>query len=1162
MKSKIMFFCFAIAASLAISAQTLIVEENFDYPVGADLTAHGWVVAGNADSDPLLVGQGSLTYPGYLPNTGNHAIVQPIGQAIRLPFGQPVFESGAAGTLYAAFVMNVSEVIGTTFSQISNPITFDNAAAEPHIQLGLKASGNGFAIGIGGFASIDDSSPWHGQTLNFGEKYLVVLKYEKTDGAKNDEISLYLNPAPDQAEPTPTLTKVENTTEASDLTGFSLRQGTSFYARSGFTIDGIRIATTWEAAVNAEGGGSEEPEPGTLPIPYSDNFDSYEGAVSRSGPLAPAKIIMDGWVAEDANSDNEKWFLSAKNVVPTYEPLSAENTLMCSWLEATFNDYLFTPFFNFEADQDYTLTFYRRQGEYELVADGTLAPATLTVDLFSEQSSTTALSLGQTFTFAESSWVKTEVKFRPTAAGTYCIGFKLHSTATSPSVGIDDMSLVAGDAPTEPSIETINYSPANGATEVKLGTTVYVDFSDKITLADPRPSPTINDVPCTLTLLPYGGTIRLRVNLPTTTPEEFYEYGKTYTVVIPAGTIIEYDKPITWSFTTVPVLTPESYSPEDGATDVAIDAEVSVTFNRYIESAPMGAPSIRIVKKSNGAAVSGVGYTLIKPVDPPTRTMVIRHANFEYNTEYEVSIPAGVLADSHNTGGFSWSFTTGAPEPPLAVTEYLPANGDTEAQQGELVIVTFNRNITLADPLPSDATINGVSYPVRVISSDFDGKIRNKLRVAAPDELFVRGQTYTVVIPAGVVVGYDEVITWSFTVEPTLAVVTCSPADGAVGVAIDAEVSVLFNKHVRNVGMTPKNIRINKVGGGALSGVSYDYIYPADPPQNTVVIRHPDFEYNTEYMVTIPAQTFDQLDNTGFKWSFTTIAEDVVTPPAVVGYAPADGATEVRKGEIVTVAFDREITLTDPQPADVTVNGESYPVSIMGDKKRVRILVPDDLFEPGETYIVVIPAGIVVGYDQEITWSFTAEPMLDVLTYSPADGAVDVAVDAPLFVVFNKHVVNVGMTPKEILITKTADGSILSGVSYDYATPLSPRDTIVIRHPDFEHGVEYQVTIPAQTFDVLDETGFGWSFTTEGSSSSVRNTSIVSRVYPTLSDGKVYVHSAPRSTVSVTDISGRTLAQHLSSGDLLELDLNYADGVYLIIINDGRVMAHKVILRK
>ncbi|MDR0370334.1 MAG: Ig-like domain-containing protein, partial [Prevotellaceae bacterium] len=519
------------------------VEENFDYPVGDALTAHGWTQSDEGDN-PILVGNGSLTFPGYLPNSGNHAIMQTIGEDVRLSLGGTAFPNQASGSLYAAFVINVSEIHkGMRGVSESYPIYFSSSTLtdEHFSKFCLKSSGEGFTVGIEPSAYATLSSPWYDQTLNFGENYLIVIKYEKIDGEHNDAMSLYVNPVPGQAEPeTPTLTKVEDNeyeNEATDLIGFCLRQAAmgNMEASSSFTIDGIRIATTWEEAVKAAET-IPEPEPTVLPLPYVDNFDGHEGAATSS---SDTRIIMDGWVVEDLNPDiaePESWFL-AERVSSMYRAHSEPNSLVCSWSGATYNDYLFTPFFNFEAGKNYTLTFYRRQ------SPANMSPTTLTVDLFSAQSSASvAQSLNAEFTFPDNQWIKTEVVITPDVTGNYCIGFKVESAGFAGIVGIDDMSLREGN----PQVALVAVLPADEAIDVYVNTQVSAQFDHPITITDASKITIANATGVTASVDAENPN---QLNIA----HDSFEFGATYTVTIDKEAIADFagEEAITWSFTTV-----------------------------------------------------------------------------------------------------------------------------------------------------------------------------------------------------------------------------------------------------------------------------------------------------------------------------------------------------------------------------------------------------------------------------------------------------------------------------------------------------------------------------------------------------------------------------------------------------------------------------------
>ncbi len=55
-------------------AQSLLFEENFDYPVGTSLTSQGWIAHSGAGSNPLQVTSPGLTYANYPPSGIGNAV--------------------------------------------------------------------------------------------------------------------------------------------------------------------------------------------------------------------------------------------------------------------------------------------------------------------------------------------------------------------------------------------------------------------------------------------------------------------------------------------------------------------------------------------------------------------------------------------------------------------------------------------------------------------------------------------------------------------------------------------------------------------------------------------------------------------------------------------------------------------------------------------------------------------------------------------------------------------------------------------------------------------------------------------------------------------------------------------------------------------------------
>lgn len=180
---------------------------------------------------------------------------------------------------------------------------------------------------------------------NYGTTYLVVVKYTIVEGATNDEVRLYVNPAIN-AEPA-TADALYNGTSGSDVNvargilGLELCQSqASTKNASVLTIDALRIATTWSELFTQTGG--EDPDPELVPaitvdtrsIEFEETFfvggeaasktinvkaenltaDIIVTATSQNITIVPATIAK-----EDAMSNN------GVDVIVTFTPNVVEN---------------------------------------------------------------------------------------------------------------------------------------------------------------------------------------------------------------------------------------------------------------------------------------------------------------------------------------------------------------------------------------------------------------------------------------------------------------------------------------------------------------------------------------------------------------------------------------------------------------------------------------------------------------------------------------------------------------------------------------------------------------------------------------------------------------------------------------------------------------------
>jgi hypothetical protein len=246
---------FAVAGTESGNAEAdLLITENFAYNVGqltsvaggANVSGDKWVNF-SGTTNPLQVVAGSLSYTGYTPNSGNS--VRMIPGSAEDAYTQ--FAPRANGTVYIAFLLKVTSAANlaantsttgdhlagflpdNSTSSFSGRVSIKAGAAADTYNLGLRAtSSNATTAFIGGDLAINDTK-------------LIVICYQLVDGATNDVMKMWVNPATNlTTEPTSDTSQVGAAADLVNIARFYLRQGTNAVNAD---IDGIRVAKTWAA---------------------------------------------------------------------------------------------------------------------------------------------------------------------------------------------------------------------------------------------------------------------------------------------------------------------------------------------------------------------------------------------------------------------------------------------------------------------------------------------------------------------------------------------------------------------------------------------------------------------------------------------------------------------------------------------------------------------------------------------------------------------------------------------------------------------------------------------------------------------------------------------------------------------------------------------------
>lgn len=343
-----------MAMTLTANGETYLAE-SFDYAEG-NLYGNGkWVKYGKKITAPVQVANSPLTFAGYQDNAAGNAVrlTKESGEYCQVLFRDKGTDA-AKGTVYYSALVNVSELpsgsrtaafMALTGANSLDATKFGDAeAGSEGAGLFAQASGEGFKLGVSrnvaNLGNVKTSVAWADEECALGTTYLVVVKYEIVDGADNDRISLWINPAKGDAEPAASVVADEESAESlADVRGIELRQGSSSVAKTPVAvIDEVRVASTWdEIFTPAKPDAVETPEI-TITDMSADFGKVYKGLtytktinvkgknlkgdISLSSPVSGEVAVSAATVAKaDAESEN------GCDVVLT---LSVDNTAMTS----------------------------------------------------------------------------------------------------------------------------------------------------------------------------------------------------------------------------------------------------------------------------------------------------------------------------------------------------------------------------------------------------------------------------------------------------------------------------------------------------------------------------------------------------------------------------------------------------------------------------------------------------------------------------------------------------------------------------------------------------------------------------------------------------------------------------------------------------------------
>lgn len=286
-----------------------------------------------------------------------------------------------------------------------------------------------------------------------------------------------------------------------------------------------------------------------------------------------------------------------------------------------------------------------------------------------------------------------------------------------------------------------------------------------------------------------------------------------------------------------------------------------------------------------------------------------------------------------------------------------------------------------------------------------------------------------------------------------------------------------------------------------------------------------------------------------FLWKVALI-ESANVSPVVEFISPEDGKVNVALNAEISVQFDRDIEALDLSKITLKEKGGAL-VDIETDINSDKVFLYHGDLKYGTEYEVLIPFGSINTLSAPIAWSFTTTTLPELQSVTPADESEAVEIDAEVSLTFDKK-----LTIKDTDKINIRD---LSGKYINISKVEVKGSKVIITHDDFKYNTLYVVTIPGGVLEGMDSE-YKWSFTTRDTQ-SMGNVKKTYAVYPTLSSGNVTVKTEAGVKVKIADISGRILSEYLSNG-VLDLELEYANGIYIILIEGVKTESHKVVLKR
>ncbi|MEQ9405659.1 MAG: Ig-like domain-containing protein [Cyclobacteriaceae bacterium] len=505
-------------------------------------------------------------------------------------------------------------------------------------------------------------------------------------------------------------------------------------------------------------------------------------------------------------------------------------------------------------------------------------------------------------------------------------------------MGITDKSVWNFSTPDNTAPSLVSTSPDDGETGISVDSDISLTFDEEI-MGNVSGSNQIRILETSGPLVEaFTDMSRVLIsgNTITIDPTNDFAFDTEYIVYFWYGAVLDGNNnsaaATEWTFTTeIGPVEITGLNPADNSVDVAIDQQLSITFNQDIQLGINGTTKQVAIRRSGASLFELIPLTAD---NISGNVLFIDHLNFEYDQEYYINIDAGVLADLSNssfpgiTDNTTWTFTT-EEQPDVtapSVVSLSPEDDETETGITEDLIIVFDEPVVKG---PGGKAIqlrradNGTIYqniPVGNSIVQISGATVTIDIVNLPEktDFYINIEDGTFQDSAGNEFGgISNDTDWNFTTHDATPpiLIALSPADNSTGIQLDPTLVMTFNEEVASTGAGQYRM-FNKSTG---EQIGPNWYFPAGAvfEENEVSYTIPiDLPYETEIYINVLDAIEDpagnRVDITGTEaWTFTTIENDDPTDLSMT-------LQSVDENEPVNT-YIGAFSVTDPNESDTHV---------------------------------------------------------------------------------------------------------------------------------------------------------------------------------------------------------------------------------------------------